>query len=167
MADAVFSACFLNEMLRNADIVGMAAFAPIVNTRGCIFTYDKGIVLRPTYHVFDLYTNRMGDEVLDSWSPDPDSSLDAVATSFSNENRYAIAVVNRSPDENKRIAIDLDVEGCAKMAWISGSSPDSFNDIGREEVRIEERDFGRFERGMEFDLEPHSVSIVEIATPRR
>ena len=37
MADAVFSACFLNAMNRNCDIVGMANFAPVLNTRGCIY----------------------------------------------------------------------------------------------------------------------------------
>ena len=58
MADAVFTACFLNACNRNCDIVGMANFAPIVNTRGCIFTYPEGIVLRSTYHVFDLYGRR-------------------------------------------------------------------------------------------------------------
>lgn len=60
MADAVSSACFLNMMLRNADIVGMANFAPVVNTRGAIYTNPDGIVLRPTYHVFDLYAKKRG-----------------------------------------------------------------------------------------------------------
>ena len=67
MADAVFTACFLNAMNRNCDIVGMANFAPILNTRGCIYSYKDGVVLRSTYHVFDLYVNHMGDTVLDSW----------------------------------------------------------------------------------------------------
>ncbi|MFV0400768.1 MAG: alpha-L-arabinofuranosidase C-terminal domain-containing protein [Oscillospiraceae bacterium] len=60
MADAVFTACFLNTCNRNCDIVEMANFAPIVNTRGCIFTHEKGIVLRSTYHVFDLFVNVLG-----------------------------------------------------------------------------------------------------------
>lgn len=54
-------------MNRNCDIVGMANFAPILNTRGCIYSYKDGVVLRSTYHVFDLYVNHMGDTVLDSW----------------------------------------------------------------------------------------------------
>jgi alpha-L-arabinofuranosidase len=52
------SGCFLNACLRHVDIVGMANFAPVVNSRGAIFTHKDGIVLRPTYHVFDLYANR-------------------------------------------------------------------------------------------------------------
>ncbi len=50
-------ALILNTLNRNCDIVGMACFAPIVNTRGCIFTHPEGIVLRSTYHVFELYVN--------------------------------------------------------------------------------------------------------------
>lgn len=53
--------------LRNCDLVGMAGFAPTVNTRGCIYTYDKGIVLRSTYYVFDLYVHYLGDIVLNTW----------------------------------------------------------------------------------------------------
>ncbi|MFW6388081.1 MAG: alpha-L-arabinofuranosidase C-terminal domain-containing protein, partial [bacterium] len=67
MADAVFSACFLNACLRNADIVGMANFAPVVNTRGAIFTHPEGIVLRTTFHVFEMYWSMTGDTVIDSW----------------------------------------------------------------------------------------------------
>ncbi len=76
MADAVFTACFLNVMNRNCDIVGMANFAPILNTRGCIYSYDKGIVLRSTYHVFDLYVNYLGDTVVDIWSDNEMPTMD-------------------------------------------------------------------------------------------
>ena len=38
MADAVFSACFLNQCLKHANTVGMANFSPTVNTRGLLFT---------------------------------------------------------------------------------------------------------------------------------
>lgn len=34
MADALFSACFLNACLRHSDVVDIACHAPIVNTRG-------------------------------------------------------------------------------------------------------------------------------------
>ena len=56
MADAVFSACFLNMCIRNSSFVGMANFSPAVNTRGMIHTHKNGIVLRSTYYVFELYS---------------------------------------------------------------------------------------------------------------
>jgi hypothetical protein len=48
MADAMFSACFLNACLRHADTVQMANIAPLVNTRGPLFVHPKGIVKRTT-----------------------------------------------------------------------------------------------------------------------
>jgi alpha-N-arabinofuranosidase len=51
MADAAFTACFLNRAHWNAGIVGMANYAPAVNARGLIFTRREGVVLRPSYHV--------------------------------------------------------------------------------------------------------------------
>jgi predicted transcriptional regulator len=63
MADALFSACFLNACLRHADIVDIACFSPIVNTRGAIFVHPKGILKRTTYHVFDMYVNMLEDYV--------------------------------------------------------------------------------------------------------
>lgn len=41
MADAVFSAAFLNTCMRICDLVRMACFSPVVNTRGAIFTHKK------------------------------------------------------------------------------------------------------------------------------
>ena len=42
MADAVFSAGFLNTCLRHADTVWMANMAPVVNTRGPLFVHPNG-----------------------------------------------------------------------------------------------------------------------------
>ena len=135
MADAVFSACFLNECNRNCDIVGMANFAPIVNTRGCIYTYEDGIVLRTTYHVFDLYVNYLGDIILDSWTEGMDRMdvkngasgetestelLDILATRFSDREGTALAIVNKHPLESREITLDLDAEGEAVLYGLQG-----------------------------------------------
>ena len=177
MADAVFSACFLNECNRNCDIVGMANFAPIVNTRGCIYTYEDGIVLRTTYHVFDLYVNYLGDIILDSWTEGMDRMdvkngasgetestelLDILATRFSDREGTALAMVNKHPLESREITLDLDAEGEAVLYRIAGESTESYNDIGREEVRIEREDLGAYRPGMRVPLKPHSVSVLQI-----
>ena len=46
MADALFSASFLNACLRHSEDVGMANIAPIVNTRGPLHVFPAGIVKR-------------------------------------------------------------------------------------------------------------------------
>ncbi|OUQ47962.1 alpha-L-arabinofuranosidase C-terminal domain-containing protein [Lachnoclostridium sp. An118] len=177
MADAVFSACFLNECNRNCDIVGMANFAPIVNTRGCIYTYKEGIVLRSTYHVFDLYVNYLGDVILDAWSEGMKSMearnsasgqtettelIDVLATEFSDREGAALAVVNKHPGEAQEVTLDLEAEGVAVLYYIAGSSTESYNDVDREEVRIQREDLGVYTPGMKVSVKPHSVGVIQI-----
>lgn len=177
MADAVFSACFLNECNRNCDIVGMANFAPIVNTRGCIYTYKEGIVLRSTYHVFDLYVNYLGDVILDAWSEGMKSMearnsasgqtettelIDVLATEFSDREGAALAIVNKHPDEAQEITLDLEADGEAVLYYIAGSSTESYNDVDREEVRIQREDMGVYTPGMRVSVKPHSVGVIQI-----
>ena len=52
----------------------MANFAPVVNTRGAVFTHEDGIVKRSTYFIFVLYTKYMGDTVLDSYTEGDEKS---------------------------------------------------------------------------------------------
>ena len=177
MADAVFTACFLNELNRNCDIVGMANFAPIVNTRGCIFTHSEGIVLRSTYHVFDLYVNYLGDVVLDTWSEEMPTlevtskkgeklvidALDLVVTKWSDRPGIALAVVNKDPDRAHSITLPLEVSGSRVMKYtVRGNSIESYNDVDHEEVRIEKTEPGMYEEGMEIMLEAHSINVIQI-----
>lgn len=177
MADAVFTGCFLNELNRNCDIVGMANFAPIVNTRGCIYTYAEGIVLRSTYHVFDLYVNYLGDTVLDSWTEEMPvldvtgkkgerltvDALDIIVTKWSDRPGLALAAINKEPVQMQPIVLSFRIPGSrVKMYTVSGSSTESYNDVNHEEVRIEEKDLGNFEEEMEIMLSPHSVNVIQI-----
>ena len=176
MADAVFTACFLNMCNRNCDIIGMANYAPIVNTRGCIYTYKEGIVLRTTYYVFDLYVNYLGDVVLDTWSENVPVKemrskagqqtqvqiMDTIVTSFSDREGYAIAAVNKDAEEEQEIFLDLPAKGLVKMFCISGNSTEDYNDIDEERVTIRETELGEFAKGMRVTFPAHSVSVIQI-----
>ncbi len=177
MADAVFTACFLNELNRNCDIVGMANFSPAVNTRGCIFSCPEGIVLRPTYHVFDLFVNHLGDVVLDSWCEDMPQitvkdkqgetcqidALDVVATKFSDQPGLAISAVNKDAAAEHSLVLGFHgLPGQITMYTICGCSTESYNDIHHEEVSTEEKKLGLFEKGTQISLPPHSVNLIQI-----
>lgn len=190
MADAVFTACFLNTLNRNCDIVGMANYAPIINTRGCIYTCPDGMVLRSTYFVFYLYVNYLGDIVLDTWSEDAAAmevknkhgervsvdSVDILATGFSEGKGLALAAINKEADEVRRITLSIPYDekdvtmsylgSKVSMYSLSGSSTESYNDVGHMEVKIEERDLGHFYADMVIDLKPHSVNIIRIGNER-
>jgi len=177
MADAVFSACFLNTLLRNADIIGMANFAPVINTRGAIYTHPDGIVLRTTYHVFDLYVNKMGDRVIDLWAEDGDrytpespgvpevDSVDAIAALRSSDGAITVAIINKHAREEKKATLSLPFDGAIHMTTLSGNSPDDYNDVGHELVKPYENDGAsrRLPDGtIQVNLAPHSINILEI-----
>jgi len=177
MADAVFTACFLNAMNRNCDIVGMANFAPILNTRGCIYSHDGGVVLRSTYHVFDLYVNQLGDQVIDLWQQGDMpvitvphkwggertvDCLDLLATTFSDKPGMAIAAVNKDVEHAHAIAIPLPEPAPVTLLTLNGDSKDAYNDVGHEGVKVTERQLGMCAGVLEIDLPAHSVSVIRI-----
>ncbi len=179
MADAVFSACFLNTCNRNNDIIKMANLAPTVNTRRCIYTYDQGIVLRSTYYVFDLYVNEMGREVINTVQTDiplysfrkkdggtvllPQSDI---LTTFSEEKKQiCISVVNKAPDQTLEVTLNIsDTITCDvfRIFTLDGNSPDSYNDIDRQEVYIKYGEWSDWKSHASLIFPAHSVNIIQI-----
>jgi alpha-N-arabinofuranosidase len=176
MADAVFTACFLNMMNLNCDIVGMANFAPVVNTRGCIFTHKDGIVLRSTFYVFEMYANELGDTVLDTlaentpviavkdkWGkPAETKALDLAAT-LNNNGSVVVAAVNKDPQKEQKFRIEWNGQKAPQqytLHSLSGSSPDSYNDIGHDDAVPESPVSIAYSPGDEIKLPPHSVNII-------
>ena len=176
MADAVFTACFLNGCNRNCDIVGMANFAPIVNTRGCIYTHKDGIVLRTTYHVFDMFVNILGDTVLDSWNRGCEkmsvvgqngceeniNMLDVLATERE-DGATVVSAVNRNPDTAVTLSVCVDRNPSVyRVHTLAGESTESFNDIDHNGAAIETGEWKPFVSGVKIELRPHSVNMIEI-----
>ena len=176
MADAVFTACFLNMCGRNCDIVGMANFAPVVNTRGCIFTYDEGIVLRSTYHVFELYVNYMGDEAIDGWLDEGKDMmrirskegeaidvavLDILPTYDSEKGIFAVAVVNKSAEESRKLAFSCEKELTQyRIITVNGDGTESYNDVGHTGVTLKSDEWKTI-REKEYEFLPHSVNVIQ------
>jgi len=180
MADAVFTACFLNALNRHCDIVGMANFAPIVNTRGCIFTHKDGLVLRSTYHIFDLYVNYMGDEILDCWSNACEtmqvvgktglhenvSVVDLLPTRMSDSGMLAIAAVNKHASESRTLAMaieSLSPWASYRVITVNGETTESYNDIDTEQVTLSRGEWLPVAQGtLEVTLAPHSANVVQL-----
>ncbi len=182
MADAVFAACFLNQCLKHCDLVGMANFSPTVNARGAIFTHENGIVLRSTYHVFELYTNYMGDSVVDSWISNNESfeveidskpvrvpALDCVATKRQDTGEICLSVVNRDPSKEIELNIELAHTSRVrsnKIFSVIGSNRDSYNGTDRpDDVKIAEAAApSKANHGLSMKAHPHSISVVVLDT---
>ena len=180
MADAVFTACFLNSCLRHSDVVGMANFSPAVNTVGAIFTHENGIVLRPTYHVFDLYTNHSFEEIVHSALTSPSFEaaskdgnikrvrhLDTIVTRDPATGQLGIVLVNLHPQD----AIVCRIRGLeagepknVQARTLTGDSVHACNDIARPDaLRIENQQLSPVDQGdFAFECPPHSVSVLNI-----
>ncbi len=180
MADAVFSACFLNSCLRHCDVVGMANFSPAVNTVGTIYTHEDGIVLRPTYHVFDLFANHTYEEILLSALASPSFEaqaehggstsvrhLDAVVTRDPTTGNVGISLVNLHGENS----IECRIRGLGSAEFsgatartVNGASADAYNDIDQPNaVAIVESQLELPEAGdFVFECPPHSVTVLNL-----
>lgn len=171
MADALFSASFLNACLRHAEDVGMANIAPIVNTRGPLFVHPKGVVKRTTFHVLAMYANELkgkvgkldleaaplahGDRVI--------PVVDAVATMDDSQN-WAIALVNRHPSKEVACTVNLTgakLEGPCDATILAGDSPDAFNDTEHPDRVVPYHKQLTFRNGIVL-LAPHSLTVVQV-----
>ena len=171
MADALFSACFLNSCLRNASDVEIACFSPIVNARGAIYVYPMGIVKRTTFHVFDLYANKLEKNVVpveiscEILNKDNQSTpiIDLLLTCNDARTHFVLAVVNKSPEKFVDFRTDfkgmhLKVPDKMTAVVLTGRTPDDFNDIGEENRVVPVQMKINVNNGF-VSLRPHSLSF--------
>lgn len=175
MADALFSASFFNACLRHADDVAMANIAPIVNTRGPLFVYPEGIVKRTHFHAMALYANELEPRVgklnltADKLTQGDKSVpvADAIATVDESGEQWAVALVNRHPDQPLACALkfkDRPLDGTFNAVVLQGDSPEAFNSIEQPDRVVPEPRRLTFQEGM-VELPPHSLTILKAPSP--
>jgi len=172
MADALFSASFLNACLRHADDVGMANIAPIMNTRGPLYIHSSGIVKRTTFHTLAMYANLLGSCV---GRADVDAGLlvhgnrfipvaDAIATVNDAGTMWSIALVNRHPSKEMDCTVELKdapLSGTFHATVLAGDSPDAYNAIEHPNRVVPENRRLTFDNGV-VKLPPHSLTIIKV-----
>jgi alpha-L-arabinofuranosidase len=170
MADALFTASFLNACLRHADDVGMANIAPIVNTRGPLHVHPEGIVRRTTFHALAMYANLLGNRVVtadieagqlvhdDRFIP----VVDGIATIDDAGKTWSIALVNRHPSQEVCCTLVLggdQVTGTFDATVLAGPSTDAYNDTEYPNRVVPRERQLTFRQG-KVDLPAHSLTIV-------
>ena len=174
MADAVFSAVFLNTCLRHARTVHMANMAPLVNTRGPLFVHPGGIVRRTTFHVLAMYGSLLAPNLLDSWTGSEDfvagdrmiPALDAVVTSDDGREHTVVALVNRHPTAPVTCEVVFDgkhVAGAWPATLLSADHPDAYNDLEHLDRVRPQRISSSFVDGR-VEIPAHSVMICDLDT---
>jgi alpha-N-arabinofuranosidase len=117
LRDALTAGMTLNIFNNHADRVRMANIAQTVNVlQAVILTDEEGIVLTPTYHVFDLYQPHMDALLLPTYLNGPeyelnDQSLDAlsVSASLGKDGNTNITIVNIDPEND--VLLDVEIVG--------------------------------------------------------
>lgn len=172
MADALFSASFFNACLRNAEDVGMANIAPLVNTRGPLQVHSKGIVRRTHFHTMAMYTRHLKSKVVKAGITAPDlvhgddavPVLDAIVTTDDNTS-YAIALINRHPTDELSCRIDLkglEVSGTFGATVLAGDDAEAYNDIENPDRVVPKEVELTLNNGLAV-LPSHSLTILRVS----
>lgn len=170
MADALFTASFLNACLRYSDIVTMANIAPLVNTRGPLFVHPKGLVKRTHFHTLSMYSNLLQPQVAEAHIESSPlkgtkvSTVDAIATVGDTGKQWSIALINRHPSEAVRCTLDFKgkpLDGSFEATLLTADSPNSYNDIDHPARVAPEKTKLTFKKGAVY-LPPHSLTIIDV-----
>ncbi|HEY9154518.1 MAG TPA: alpha-L-arabinofuranosidase C-terminal domain-containing protein, partial [Opitutaceae bacterium] len=126
MRDAVVAALNINIFTRHADRVRMANIAQMINVlQAMILTNDHGIVLTPTYHVFQMFTvHQDATELpLDVKSPEykfGKEAIPAVTGSASRDKSGKVHLSLLNLDPHREITVECAVDG-VNAANVTGS----------------------------------------------
>ena len=173
MADALFSASFLNSCLRAGDVVEMANIAPSINTRGPLFVHPDGVVRRTTFHVMQMYANLLGPAVLDVYAAAPGLAgtavpvLDVLATADADGRGLQLVLVNRDPDSPLSCQVSVAgqlLSGTHPSRLLQGESPDASNDVEHPDAVHPQEQTTVFDQGRT-TLPPHSLTVCQIDLP--
>lgn len=171
MADALFSAAFLNACLSNSDVVTMANVAPTVNARGTLFVHPHGIVRRTTFHVMRMYVEHTRKWVLSTKVDTPrlthgaDSIGEVDALVSSDDEATVIAIANRNPTQSASCVIVLGNEplkGKHEAELLEGSSPDAFNSVDTPDAVVPRKVTITDEGGV-YVVPPHALCVIRVA----
>jgi len=187
LQNALVTASILNVFQRMCNLTTLACYSPIVNIRGAIFTHEKGILLRPQYHVFDLYRNHSGEIALEALVKsdrynlypgigfhftDKDRKIEVdyldVSASYSKKQaKLYLSVINKHKDEDINCEIILERFGLKKAIQVHKlvhKNILAYNDINHpNEVAITNGEkINSASPNFDYQFPAHSLSLMEI-----
>lgn len=176
LADGLFACGVFHILHRHCKRVTMANLAQLVNILGAIHTEKEGLILTPLYYAFLLYANNTGEFLIDSSAESETYSISYNGKDIKNipyldtsvtgeDNILYIAVINRHKEE--KIKTHISIEKCelkqkAEITFLTGNSPEAFNTIVKENVKVENSKFEIHGNAFEYEFPPFSATIIKI-----
>ena len=184
MREAIVTARFLHIFHKYSEQVRLACYSPVVNVRGAIYVHRGGIVLRPEYHVFNVFASRCNGVVLHTEvevptydtrvkkRDEPDKMvqidnvpyLDCSATLDERAGKICLSLVNLH--EEQEIEAEVRLQGIdtlkeAEAHELNGSSVETFNDIAHpNEVTVVSRGFSPHGTTFSYLCPAHSITFL-------
>ena len=167
LAHALYTAGFLNMILRMAANISMANYSPMVNTRGILYADSRGVLLRSTYFVFQMYKPCAGGSSILTRVECPkleDSTVlafDIAAVKVGNKKVYLFVVNRALEDLTCQIKIPGFVVNSSSGKILSAKSLKSYNSFKNPGTVIP-KDFDVNVSGEEFIISfpKHSLTVL-------
>ena len=135
LGDAIANGRALHELIRAADVVGMAQWAQTVNVIGAIKTNRTHASMGPVGHLLALYRGQVGGRLLPV-EVGGDVPLDVIATQDDTSRTMCLGLINYSPKDSLAVRFELDAAADLQpaTAWrIQGENLASINVPGQPE----------------------------------
>ena len=163
MRDALVAGVTLNILGKHCDRVRMANIAQLANVlQSVILTDGPKMLCTPTYHVFDLYKQHMGQTLVDSFLDAP--ALRESASVGENGDLF-VTLCNLSLDERLEIGAEISGEAIRRVSAriLTGEvhAHNTFENPNTVQLRPFE-DWAVTDHGLNLRLPPCSVVGIEI-----
>jgi len=176
LQDALVSACLLNTLINNADVVDFCSYTSISNVFAPIFTSPDDMVLQTIHYVLEAYTSAASANALDVFVNCPTFNCDPLddlpllhvsATSDEENGTVDLFVVNRDP--SGEIEADIVCQngnwcGTAEANELNGASLDSANSFDdKYNVKIKKREIPTGGRSvLSYVFPAHSFTAIKL-----
>jgi len=162
LGDGLASARALHELIRSADLVGMANWAQTVNVIGAIKASRTHAVLDSVGHVLALYRAQVGGSLVPV-KLSSEVRVDAVAALDPKTGRLALGLVNYSPAEDVVLSLKAAAGALPRtaQAWrINGPSLAAINVPGKSEA-VTTQTLPVVDLGEPIRLPAHSITVLK------
>ena len=155
LRDGIFAALSLHTFYRNADIVEYAMETQVANVLQSLFeTRGAEFYKTPTFYVFKLLKDHLGQNLVSFKGLESDPMLDAVMTVSEGKEKVVLSIVNKDLNQSRKLQLP---ESLVKNYLIADARV-----VNAENVRTE----NTFEKPLqvcdqELDLEKAGVITIE------
>jgi alpha-L-arabinofuranosidase len=170
LAHALYTAGFLNLLIRRSNYIFMANYSPIVNTRGLIYANDKGVLKRTSFHVYKIYSKCSGGFSLENQvnSPnlkDSNALILDVSSIRMNDDLIYVYVINRDDENNTITKFEIPEFSVKKGNALILTANDlrSFNDFKSQDTIISrDYEFDAYGETFELRIPRQSICLIEL-----